>query len=700
MRFKLLLISLVLATSLFAVERKVEIIAKQVEHQDDIITATGTAVAVGKGYYIKADKIIYDRVGQVVEAFGNVYILKDSATYIISDYAKVYMNDKTGNFDKFFMQNQIDDVWVSSNYANANQRFYDVNKSITSSCSVENPEWKIKYSKGVYDSEEKQMRLSNAVFYAGNIPLLYSPYISFSTDKTRRTGLLKPEVGYKGDDGLVIAQPIYYVTDPKSNWDSETIPQIRTIRGQGLFETLRFMDSPYSKGSMTLGYFRDTSSYQEEHQLRYSSHYGMSFLYDRKKLFADVSKGEQDGLYADLNYLNDIDYRNLQDFNKNGAFQNTDAIATSKLNYFYQKDSDYFGGYMRYYFDTSKSSNDTTIQQMPKLQYHRYLEPIFDNRLLYSADMKYTKYDRKDGLTANQYQMFVPFTVNFSFFDDYLGLSFSENLYANQASFGGNDATVFNDYSYSSSVHKLKAYTSLVKPFDDFIHTLDAEVVYTKPGVKTEKNNPGTTNDLASQVVSSNEMENASFRLAQFFYDKKGTQILSHRLNQTVYMDTKNVDYKYSDLENEVETKITDKVTLSNDVFYSHKYSRVSTSTTSVTYNDDNDLKLSLSQAYRNVETATSVDRANYLSFGFNKNFAYKYYTFGSYDYDYHLRQERSWSLGLGMKKRCFNYQVSVKRETTPVLTSSGSSSVNNMVIYLSINFVPIGGINQVYSTK
>jgi lipopolysaccharide assembly outer membrane protein LptD (OstA) len=106
----------------------------------------------------------------------------------------------------------------------------------------------------------------------------------------------------------------------------------------------------------------------------------------------------------------------------------------------------------------------------------------------------------------------------------------------------------------------------------------------------------------------------------------------------------------------------------------------------------------SISQTYKNDKVTN--DRTNYLSLGFNKKFAYKYYVFGTFDYDYHLQQERSWTLGAGMKKRCFNYQVSVRKEITPVLTSSSSSSIHNYVIYLSVNFVPIGGINQVYSTR
>jgi LPS-assembly protein len=723
MLFRKILVSIILATTLFSAEQKVEIIAKNVDAKDEVTTATGSVVIIGKGYYIRADKVIYDKKNEIIEAFGNVYALKDSSSYIISDYAKIDINDKSGSFDKFFMQSQTDDIWVSSKTANIGKRFYDVNNSsIISSCDVSNPEWQIKYDKGEYDSQEKTMTLKSATFYAGSWPLLYTPYISFSTDKTRKSGLLQPDFGYKADEGFLFAQPIYFVSSPDANWDSQTTPQIRTTRGKGIFENLRFIDSPYSQGSLMLGYFRDEKSFTEKQSLKYASHYGYSFMYNRSKLFSNNDVGVQDGLYTDLNWLNDIDYKNLQDLNNNGLKLNVEAIATSKINYFYQKDKDYFGSYFRYYFDTSKTSNDDTLQQLPKLQYHRSLDSIFVDNLLYSGDIKVIRYDRKTGLTANQYQGAIPLMLNFSILDGFAGLTFGENFYINKATFGNdNTATNYSNYSYMSNNHNVKLYTDLIKPYDNFVHAIEIEGSYTKPGLSSEKNYPSTLpsqsdrtlyakyvatppGDILSQVTtpiqSAQDLyENASFKLVQFFNNKQGDNIISHRLNQIIYFDASRVGYRYADIENEIRAKVNDKITLDTDVFYSYSRSEVSKLTSSLKYSQDKDYSFNLSQTYKAFND-DSGDKSNYLSFGFDKSFAYKYHIFGNYDYDYALREERSWGLGIGMKKRCFSYQISVKRENTPILTSTSASSVRNFVLYLSVNFIPIGGINQSYSVK
>jgi len=699
MRLRSLILAQLLSSCAVFAQEKMEIIAQHVEHKDDIVTATGSASAYGQGYYIKADKIIYYKNKDRIEAIGNVFALKDSAVYTVCDSVTFQLTDKTAHFDKFFLQNQTDDIWVSSKNADLKKRYYDINKAITSSCAPENPQWRIMYDHGQYDSEDKSMTLSNATFYVGETPLFYTPYFSFSVDKTRRSGLLKPEIGYKANEGLIYGQPFYYVPSPNSTWDSEFIPQIRTIRGVGAYETLRFMDSPYSRGMFSLGYFKDNKGFQNDYSLKYSSHFGYSLLYERVKILADASKGEQDGFYADLNYLNDIDYKNLQEINKNQNLQNLDRITTSKANYYYQKKDNYLGAYLRYYIDTSKTSNDSTLQQLPKLQYHRYLDSVYSDKLLYGGDVKVTRYDRKIGAGATQYEGYLPVSLNFSFFDDMLGVGVTENIYANKVNFSNNGATAFDDYHYMSNTHKLRLFTSLLKPYESFYHTIDFESVYTKPGFKSERNYPGTTNDLARQVVSSQEIENNSFKLAQFFYNLKGSQILMHRLAQTIYSDTSRVEYKYADMENELSLKITDGVTLSTDTFYSHKNSTLSSAITMLSAQNDEG-KLSVSHTHKDTTTNGAIDKANFLSLNFEKNFGYKYFGFGGYDYDYELQEVRSWTAGMGMRSRCMNYRISLKKETTPILTNTAGSSIKNYIVYFSVNFVPIGGVNQVYSVK
>ncbi len=694
---KALLLS-VLCASLLLAEEKVEIVAKNVVQEDNVVTATGEAVAVGESYFIRADKLIYHKQDGVVEAFGDIFILKGSASYTLSDYAKFYVDDKSGYFDKFFFQNTADGLWVSSKEANAKNKIYSVNSAVSSSCNPSNPDWYLKYTSGEFDSEAKVMTLKNTTLYIKDVPLLYSPYLSFSTDKTRRSGLLKPDIGYKNNEGFIYIQPYYFVPNADANWDSETTPQIRTNRGYGINEAIRFIDSPYSRGYIGGGYFSDKQKFTDKYELKNKSHYGFNGLYDRSRLFSSMkpSDDQEDGLYLNVNYLNDIDYVNLQN-RDNTRENNVDKITTSKLNYYFQNKNDYFGAYMKYYIDTSKTSNDDTIQEYPKLQYHRNTESLLFDDLLYSFDMKSTRYDRRTGLNALQNQAFLPISYTMHAFDDMLGITLAEHFYANKVGFYNANGVDIKDYSFYNNAHKIKLFTNLVKPYENFIHSVDLEYLYTRPGGRTEKNYPTQSEELIKTVTSSSEAENSSIRLAQFFYTTKGNLLFTHRLNQTIYHDSSRVDYKYGELENEFVYNVNKYITLASDIFYSHKDSAISAATSSATYNDD-DLMLSMSHVYKDRVTTVGKDRGSYFTVGASKKIDYKYTAFGSYEYDEYLRETRAWTVGLNMKKQCLSYSISVKNEITPILTSTSSSSIKNYIIYIGINLIPLGGLNQSYS--
>ena len=54
----------------------------------------------------------------------------------------------------------------------------------------------------------------------------------------------------------------------------------------------------------------------------------------------------------------------------------------------------------------------------------------------------------------------------------------------------------------------------------------------------------------------------------------------------------------------------------------------------------------------------------------------------------------------MSMKKRCWNYSISLKRETTPLLTNDGVSGIIRKTIYFQIELSPLGGIKQQYQFK
>ncbi len=185
------------------------------------------------------------------------------------------------------------------------------------------------FSGSSYDSEEEYIKLYDAKVYLWDYPIFYSPYLAFSTNKNRTSGLLFPGLGYTSNEGLLYEQPIFWAISP--DMDMEFNPQIRTSRSIGLYSTFRFVDSKYSSGKLRVGYFKDKKNYAEDNLLPDDSHYGIEFYYESSKVFSDkLPQGFTDGLYINTIYLNDIDYLNLQKKNLEHfglvPFRNQDSI--------------------------------------------------------------------------------------------------------------------------------------------------------------------------------------------------------------------------------------------------------------------------------------------------------------------------------------------------------------------------------------
>ena len=672
---KVLLIFLSFCLFLFGNVDDIKILAKNIKGKGNTLIALGDVVIYSDRYVITSDKARYNKKTKIVKLYGNINVIKDSKLFAKSKFATINLDDDSSYFDPLFLDDSDTGIWIRCDKANVQGGVYYTKKAIVSSCNIYDPDWKITYTSGDYSNNTKFVTLYNALFYIKNIPLFYTPYFRFSTDKTRRSGLLRPSFGYSSDDGLYYRQPIYFA--PFKSWDIEVDPQIRSKRGQGAYTTLRFADSPYSTGSITFGDFKENGDYVKKYRLKNNSHYGYEINYIRSKLFSGIfGDNAQDGLLIDYKYLNDVDYLNLKK-EKNYI---SSSLITSKINYFLRRDKDYAGLYFKYFKDTSKVSNDDTLQTLPEFQYHRFTEPILFKNLLYSVDYKFNNYYRKQGINAEQNEVLFPITFTLPLFDDYINFSFSENVYMTHISYD-NDSIARKSGQFISNYHKFSLSSDLTKKYSDFIHTVDMSLDYIVPSYDDKKGY------FADFITLNKEKKSINFQLEEFFYKANGDLFLTHRLSQSYLFD--DYDYKYGDLLNELIYKFSDKLSLTNNLTYSHKHKEISEFQTGITYNDSL-YKLSLLHTYKHGK---EVGDSNLITAHISTTYFSKYNYFAGIDYDIKNSYTQNWEFGITMKKKCWDYQISYKEHTTPILTSSGSNSYKRRGIYLTVNFRPIGGI-------
>ena len=690
------------ATILYANDR-LEIFATQVDSNTTHVKAENDVVVLYKEHYLSANRAVYDRTDHVLELFGNIVAMQGVQYFAMGEYARLDINEERRSFRPFYMSDKSSRVWMSTIEAHARKKDFILGEGMVSGCDPSEPLWKIYFSSSDYNSESHWMNVYNARLHLYDIPVFYLPYFGYSLDTRRRSGLLVPGFGLSNSEGIFIEQPFYIAL--QDQWDLEFRPQVRTNRGEGLYATLRFVDSPLAHGSVRTGYFQEKLSYAKKYDLAKDKHYGFGLNYQNEALLREWFGWDIEGqsaLYTDVRWMTDVDYLNLTD---NDETKNTTSNQIdSKLNLFYSSASDYMGMSFKYFLDLSKQDNDQTIQQLPALHYHHYLDTIFKDYVYYFVDSRLTFFDRDIGKTAMQGEITLPATLQTSFFNDYLDLKYEANFYGRYITFHGdpvveNPFVHYRDGIYGRIFHHISAGTSLTKGYDSAAHTVGVDVSYMK-AEKDRRN--GYFDDyeiLCAGGLAWNtevcdyytivDMQDAlSLSMSQYLFTK-GRQMLYHRLTQHVVYERD--EERYGELENELELDIGWGIRYYNDIFYNHARTRMSKAINSIVY-QANRFTVNINHLFEDrIEARERVENSyltSQVSYQYNKRFRY----FGKYSYDFEYSKKKNVEAGFLYSKRCWDFGLRYVENNRPIMTNNESSSVYDRYIYFTIALKPMGG--------
>ncbi len=663
-------------------EQRYTIYASKIKSQGDIVRAQGDIVIYNDESVFSANEAIYNKKSQIITLKGGVTLFFNDKMINKSDYIRFNLKKGTFLASNVFMKEIGSDIWIKSKKVKADKNNYKIKKASLSSCPSKHPDWQVKFSTAHFHKDKEYVSLYNPRFYLGKVPILYLPWVAFPTIDERRSGLLRPLIGFENSENLLFMQPIFYA--PSLSWDIQFNPQIRLDRGVGLYTTFRFADSPYSKGHIRVGFFNEKSAYVKKHNLENSVHKGISFYYKNEAVFTKYIKENpydyKDGLLADITLLNDIDYINLKDDRKYAV----NKLVTSRLNYYMSGYQDYFGAYARYFIDTQKLSNADTMQTLPSLQYHQFSQILGSNNFLYSIDYKFKNSYRREGLGARQHEFSLPFVFTMPLFENLLNFSISENLYYSQVNYTDKNASVENA-RYFSNYHSLVLDTDLMKKYSLFSHNLQASVSFTIPSINKKKGY------FADFIPFNLEKKSINFKLNNYFYDNNGYGFLIDRFTQKYYY--KKEDKLYNEAENEIIYLYSKNLTLRNTLIYSYEYKKLKKIQSGIRYHDDYN-NLRIDHTYKNAPNETKI---NFIS-GDYERVVDKYYSLlGGLDYDFDNSFTKEWRLGVNMKKKCWSYEIKYKESITPSLTSAGAESIRKRGIYLIVKFAHIGGIKYKY---
>lgn len=703
------------STGLMDLGNRVELYATTIDSNGSVLHASGDVLVLFEDQYLSADRISYDREKGELELFDNIVVMQGSDYFGLGEYAHYNLQQKDRTLTPFYLTDRESQVWLSCEKAHALDRDFELESGVMSGCNPTDPLWTVHFSSSDFNSESKWLNIYNARLNVYDVPVFYVPYFGYSLDTTRRTGLLVPSFGLSTTEGFYYEQPIYIAEDDE--WDIELRPQIRTKRGEGIYGTLRFVESDVAKGEITTGIFTEKSDYVDTYLLQNNKHYGFNIGYENysvlKEWFGVDWKG-QSGLYSDVNWMNDVDYINLASRNDETNYATTNQVF-SRINAFYNEEDNYYGSYFKYYRDLNSDKNDLTLQNLPTLQYHRYLESFWRDHLLANADLAINNLYRPTGKRAVKTNMDIPVVLQNAFFDDYLNLSYQALLNGRYIMFGGNPdeqnlATQYENGRYYRDVHTVDAGTYLTKGYDGFSHAMGLKASYTKAGNEHRDGYYDTIQSICDPesilydpaddrcgFYNVNKVrEQTDLTMTHFIFDDEGRQLVYDRLTQSVNHEQND---RLGEMENEFIWQVSDAITFSSDTFWDHEGDYLSKQVTSFGYNDGI-VNFTLSHLFEDKlrrGDATSVD-SSYMTSKVTYQYDKYYRYFAGYDYDFEARLKKRGEVGFIYQKRCWDFGIRYVENNRPILQSGGvSNSIYDKYVFVSIMLKPMGGTELGY---
>ena len=680
--FKQILLLTLITISLFSKER-VEIFAKEVIAENNTtIKASGDVLVLYDKSLIKVDRAIYNRDSLTLQLDGNVELIGEGDNRLSSNSLTINMANRDISINNIFLGGN-DNLWIDANSAKKSGEHYRLKRSKLSSCNRLDPDWTIEFERADYyrDREFLTMRDAKVRFY--NTTIFYLPYLALPTVHKRTTGLLYPRFKFTNRDGFVYEQSYFYAEAP--NWDIEFTPQFRLRRGVGAYITARFVDSNHSNGYIRVGYFKNRDSYADSNNLN-SSHRGFELFYSSNSF---IPKGKLpneygSGLYLNGIYLNDREYLNLQK-NRVSSYVSSNLIE-SRFNAFVHNTKNYFGLYSRYNIDVSRKSNEETIQELPSLHYHRYLQQLIRGRLFYTLDSRVNNYTRAKGSRATQIELDLPITYYSSIFNDYLNFSISENLYLTRVDFRNINPKYTDYYYFYRNYHTIKLSSDLVKSYKSFRHVLNPTITYVIPSRQVEK--PMDYYYLATEkkelFTTYTKEEQISIGFNEYFFSNLNANF-SHSLEYNYYPKRAK---SQGDIVNSIEYKI-DSINIYNSLKFAPEENELRSLTTSLTYNKPN-YDIMLTHFYNN-DFLFNDKKSSFLQSRFSYYLNSRDSWVSKFDYNLEQGYNHEWSLGWIHKQKCWSGKISIGQEIVP----NRDSSFKNTALYLELNLYPIGGIKQ-----
>ena len=208
-------------------------------HQERELEAEGTVRLRRRGQAIYADWLRYDKPEDQVRARGNVR-LEQRGDVLEGTEMRIQLETGRGAIEKPSYEVQVNATRGRGNATRiemeGNNKYKVLGGSYTS-CDVGENDWFVRAREFEIDKDRQIGTAHGARVDFFGFPILYSPYLSFSLDRQRKSGFLSPTFGNTGNSGTEFSIPYYWNIAP--NYDATITPRVMSKRGEMLSTEFR-----------------------------------------------------------------------------------------------------------------------------------------------------------------------------------------------------------------------------------------------------------------------------------------------------------------------------------------------------------------------------------------------------------------------------------------------------------------------------
>ncbi len=234
-------------------DERIHVYADRVESKlDETARFIGNVELRRNSLHLFADEAVYDLTNNTLDASGHIHLSKDSGETVVTPLLRYDIDTERGTAEDAQFA-----FAAGAARGKAGRIHFEGRDAITlesvryTTCPPGQDDWFLRASEITLDKASETGTAWNASISFMQVPIFYSPYLSFPITDARKTGVLSPNFGHSSNSGFILGVPYYFNLAP--NYDDTLTLRVLTERGAQALNEFRYLGQTFN-GQLNLEY--------------------------------------------------------------------------------------------------------------------------------------------------------------------------------------------------------------------------------------------------------------------------------------------------------------------------------------------------------------------------------------------------------------------------------------------------------------